>query len=219
MILTPWRDSGCPHREAARAWLADYYVAAGLGPVVYGDSDHEQFNRSAARNAAARASGADVLVFLDADALVTPGAIQSAARVARDTGRLVKPFRRAGFLTQEGTRRLLEEGRWPRTPDTEHGLTDDFVGLGWVIRADSFAKMGGWDEAFEGYGGEDNAFTRACEVVLGPVGSVAGAAYSLWHPGERVASEATWERTRAYWRLQSADDVRRMNGAAQPPPR
>ena len=209
-VLIPWRDPGCEVRRRSCEAVAEYY--AQVGDVVFGDSPAgAPFNVSAARNAAAAAGSSDVCVFIDADAVVDLDVLRSAVEVARRRPRLVKPFARAGYLSREASEAFLES-RSLVWEEWISGPEDAFCGLAWVIRRDAFAELGGFDPGFVGYGGEDNAFTAAAELFFGPQRSLSGVAASLWHPADRVASEGTWERTRAYWAMTSRDDYYRLRG-------
>ena len=203
-IVTPWRP-GDAWRQKSFDFCQQHYRNAGFETIA-ADSPQPEFNRSAARNHGAELAfeaDADVLAFIDADAYI-PNANQilEAAQIAVQSKRMVKPFSMAGFLTESSTANLYETNQvveeWINPP------THNFIGLGWVIPAAQFLRVGGFDEAFVGYGGEDNAFHTACELLLGPVTFVDGPAYSLYHPGEcRQASQETWERTRQYWAIKS----------------
>lgn len=203
-VLMPWRDSGCPHRRAAKEFLTRHYGP--VGPVITADSGHEPFHRAASRNTAARLTDADVLVFLDADAYVPLAQIEWAVNKARKADTLVKPYAAAGYLTQESSESLLRTGTFTR-PEWIHPPVSGFVGLAWVIRRDLFTKLGGFDEGFDaGYGGEDNAFAHACHVLLGPALSVPGVGASLWHPVERVTPQENLDRLERYETVWTWDD-------------
>lgn len=194
-ICVPWRDIGSPERNRAKDFVVDHY--ANLGPVILGDSGHDEFNRSASRNAAADLAGTDVLVFADADAYVPLAQIDAAARMARSTKRLVKPFTEAGYLTEAATERLLTDGvlveDWLNPP------ARGFVGLLWVMHREVFDTLVGFDENFVGYGGEDNAFCAAADNLIGPTDLIDGYGYSLWHPAERVTSQENLDRLNRYY--------------------
>lgn len=201
-ICVPWRDHGDNWRRLAFEAVTR---SVGDAKIIPGDSDPESpFNRSAARNNAAAAAAGDVLVFMDADVLIGTDALQDAIREARNAPGLVKPFARAGFLTKTATIRYYATG--VVTSDYLSDPVDGFIGLAWVIRRDLFDRMGGFDEKFVGYGGEDNAFSSACETLLGPTRFVGGTASALWHPATRNTSEQNMSRLHRYWRISTWDD-------------
>jgi len=67
------------------------------------------------------------------------------------------------------------------------------VGFLWVLPRASFEIMGGMDERWRGWGGEDSAFTIAADKVLGVHRSMAINVISLWHPRPRD------ERSQRIW--------------------
>lgn len=209
-ILIPWRATGCAARAESFDLLRRYYREHAT--VIAADSDPSQaFNVSAARNAAAAASTADVLVFLDADAFVSIAQVHAAVVVAAGTDALVKPFQWAGYLTEDCTRELWATGCEPIQPQWVNPPTEGFCGLGWAVSRRLFDAVDGFDPGFVGYGGEDNAFQAACELVSRRQQiCVPGWAYSLWHPADRTTSVTNWDRARAYWALTSIEDYRAL---------
>lgn len=118
-----------------------------------------------ARNHAARAGRGEVLVFLDVDCLPGPGTI---ARLADECqpGRVVMAEPR--YLPPSWTPNTSPES--VALPHHSRaglpvGRTDAwhmFWSLGFAMRADDFASVGGFDEGYSGYGGEDTDFAFAC---------------------------------------------------------
>ena len=194
-VVVPWRDSGCEFRREAWEHVNQIWREAGYF-VVSADSGHEPFNRSASRNLGADMTDAEVLIFCDADAVLPMESVAWAVEAARTAPGLVKPFSRAGFLTAEASRMYLDGG--PLVEEFLSPAVDEFSGLAWVVRRELLDKMGGFDEGFVGYGGEDDAFLHLCDTLLGETWWAAGTACSLWHPNERVTSQENLER---WWRM------------------
>jgi predicted glycosyltransferase involved in capsule biosynthesis len=76
-------------------------------------------------------------------------------------------------------------------------------------------EVGGFDERFVGWGGEDNAFWHACTVISGAEPArVPGYAYHLWHPAASNKRDAQYRTNRELWRRYSAAnteaDIRRI---------
>ncbi|MFJ4254670.1 galactosyltransferase-related protein [Microbacterium sp. NPDC090003] len=152
----------------------------------------------AARNAAAAealALGADLLVFLDVDCLPAPGLLQRYAEAARS--------RPDGLLCGPVT--YLHSVQRPRDPDDLAGLTrphpgrpnpaageivtamptqfDLFWSLSFAVTPSTWARLGGFDERYEGYGAEDTDLGRRARECGIPLLWVGGAhAYHQWHP-------------------------------------
>jgi hypothetical protein len=51
-----------------------------------------------------------------------------------------------------------------------------------MISRENFYKAGGFDERFNGWGYEDNAFMLMCETTIGSYVETDNKAYHLWHP-------------------------------------
>lgn len=194
-VVIPWRDSGCEFRREAYLHVTGLWREAGYF-VISVDSGDEPFNRSASRNLGAQMTDATVLVFADADAVLPMESVAWSVRAAQASNGLVKPFARAGFLTAEASRMYLDGG--PLVEEFMSPAVEEFSGLAWVIRREPLENLGGFDEGFVGYGGEDDAFLHLCDTLLAPTIFASGTASSLWHPNERRTSEENLHR---WWRM------------------
>ena len=193
----PWRDTGDPYRRAHFWYLRRYYERAGFR-VVVGDSPGE-FNRAAARNAGVKAATADVVAVVDADNLIPPQHIERAADLASLGGGWAKPFSRFGYLSPEATDWVYavegaEDSSTIRLTWEGDGPQADFNGGAYVISRLAWALVGGMDEAFTGWGAEDDAFTITATRVLGQPHIVDGLAVHLWHPAQRITSPENYAR-------------------------
>jgi hypothetical protein len=47
---------------------------------------------------------------------------------------------------------------------------------------EAFEAVGGWDERFRGWGGEDHSAMRAVDTLYGPHKTLPGQVLHLWHP-------------------------------------
>lgn len=148
-------------------------------------SEGERIPYSAARNAGAAAASGDHLAFCDADTIASPtfaGAI-GAALAEHDalcTGevRYLPP----GETTGVDFPTLLERSRAhphrepvPATGVALGGRHELVWGLCMAMRHSTFDLVGGFDEGYDGYAGEDTDLGRALAEVGVPVGLVADA--------------------------------------------
>ena len=209
-ILTYRGASGTERREnldAVLAWLAR---TPDLEVVVVEQDTHQSlvpplvherasvvfaynagpFNKAWGLNVGARASGGSVLLFGDADVIV-PGGLGDAARLCAGRAQVVKPYRDLIDLTSEASARVRELGADALAGhDAAFARNRDGIGErlslcgGWfAIRRDAFAALGGFDERFVGWGGEDDAMTTKVERVrLATFELDGGPALHLWHP-------------------------------------
>jgi GT2 family glycosyltransferase len=134
---------------------------------------------AAARNAAAKAAQGDILLFLDVDCIPMRGLIDAIGRACSSRDALIcAPVRYLGPKDARGewteTDLLSRSVGHPVRDFPATGLRmEDNPGLFWslvfAVRRETFFKLGGFDEAFTGYGGEDTDFgfrAREAQVPL-----------------------------------------------------
>lgn len=189
-VCTPWVDMGCPWRALAKEWTQRHWDSVGV-EVVYGTSEGEPVNRAAARNDAARKTDADVIVFADADTWIEADAFTLMVLCAADTNRLVHGYTRHVKLEKRTTLRLY---------NGEHVRAGTFVanqpsGVIAVSR-ELLELIGGHDERFVGWGGEDRAFQLACNAIAGMGSRISGDSYHCWHPNDPARGRATQQKRR-----------------------
>jgi GT2 family glycosyltransferase len=165
---------------------------------------------AAARNAGARRAtqaGADVLVFLDVDCIPSPGLVERYATVAGSAGDDGRPGSPTGPAAYAGAVHYLPPrptGRRHYGPEdlassTPHparpSLTgtvvqaaDDirlFWSLSFAMSAGDWEQVGGFDEGYLGYGGEDTDYAMRVQAAGGRLLWVGdAAAYHQHHPVE-----------------------------------
>jgi glycosyl transferase family 7 (putative galactosyltransferase) len=123
------------------------------------------FNRSASINQAAKGHW-DVAVILDSDTIVDADEVRAAVALAAESGELVLPFHLRNMLSAEGTKEILGDyvGSWNRWVKLRER---DRVSCCVVVPRGLWDEVGGFDERFEGWGGEDEAFHAACTLLKG----------------------------------------------------
>lgn len=149
-------------------------------------ADPYVLNLSRARNAGRAAADADVTVFLDVDCAPTVSLVADyLARVRQRPGVWSGPVGylppgvrpRPDQLSALPTARF-QDGR-PQPGQGDGRLADIamFWSLSFAVDRNSWNAIGGFDEKFEGYGGEDTDFARAATA----------AGVELWCSGAAVA--------------------------------
>lgn len=184
-------------------WFDDHGDGPDLCVLAMGRSpdDGDRLPLARARNlgaAAAMADGAELLVFLDVDCIPGPGLIEgyrSAALDASSAGHLL--CGPVTYLPPPGPRgydlaRLpLLDAPHPARPApppgtvTFGGAYELFWSLSFAVEPRTWRAIGGFDEAYTGYGGEDTDYgqrARRAGVELAWVGSAR--AYHQHHPVE-----------------------------------
>lgn len=136
------------------------------------------FNRSAAINRAAEGEW-DFAVILDSDTILDAEQVISGIEKAEETGCLVLPYKLRNMLSEPGTQAILGgyAGNW------EHWVTArerDRVSCCAIVPRALWDAAGGFDERFEGWGGEDEAFEHTCRTFA-HTNRLAGAVWHLHH--------------------------------------
>lgn len=183
VVLVPYRsDRG--HRDRLWQHLKTHYWADLPYPLIVGHHDDGPFNRSAAINTAARSAGDwDVAIIADSDTWVPVSQLTDAVRQAGTGGQLVSALTAVAELDARCTAEILSgcvdflniglERVRSGELDTQSSML--------AVPRKLWDRIGGFDEKFAGWGGEDNAFWRAAAILGGPPHRVPGYAYHLWH--------------------------------------
>jgi hypothetical protein len=221
-ILIPFR---CPDIANPRVrnveWLKRYWAAQlPAAEIIIGDdpSANLLFSKSVAvNNAAARAKG-DVFVIVDADGYIAADAVLYCAEEIRHARKIRQrlwfvPYRQFYRLTQKASDILLQSSpvsphKFPTPLQQEYILndTDPMIGHWYgamiqIMPREAFEIVGGWDERFRGWGGEDHAAMRATDTLYWNHKTLPGQVLHVWHPqlspsGEKVLvnwKERMWE--------------------------
>ena len=139
------------------------------------------WRKSWAFNLGARAASGNILVFHDGDIICPTG--YSKALLTSIDGYEAASIQRFLFnLNQTDTERIFQTQQWPTCLQPER-VRQNWEGGTIAVRRETFFELGGYDEAFVGWGGEDNEFFNRCSGVkhltYGCVPFV-----HLWHPSQ-----------------------------------
>ena len=172
------------------------------------------FNKGWGLNVGARLASGSELAFLDADVLVGKSLDNAFALCAREFA-MVKPYVRLADLTRAQTRALRAGTLVPLAIDPRRqareaiGESTVLCGGLFVLRRDAFMHIGGFDERFVGWGGEDDAMTIKVERArLSCVELDDEIALHLWHPRSR---STTMRQPHYAQNLALLDDYRRYS--------
>ncbi|MEQ9409410.1 MAG: galactosyltransferase-related protein [Fuerstiella sp.] len=121
------------------------------------------WRKSWALNQGARLASGEILVFHDGDIVCPAGYAQALLAQMKDAG--AASIQRFLFnLNQGDTQRLFDSGSWPENFQPER-IRQNWEGGTIAVRREAFFELGGYDEAFVGWGGEDNEFFNRCRAV------------------------------------------------------
>lgn len=148
------------------------------------------FNKSWGFNVGAQFSHAPVLAFGDGD-VICDATWRESVRLVREELAIAKPYRHVVDLTSHESMQV-RQGLWnfvpQRAPDAPRSREAQgeylvFAGGLFLVRREVFARVGGFDERFVGWGGEDNAMSLRLTAAGVPMGGLDLApALHLWHP-------------------------------------
>lgn len=204
IVIVPYRPDG-GHRDRLWRHLLDHYWAPLPYRVMVGSHTDGPFNRSAAINAAA-AGDWQVAVIADSDTWVPHHQLTAAITTAARTGLLVAAFTAVVEIDRNCTVSLLRGGTSLGSFGIEKvrtGRLDTQSSMLAVPRA-LWDRVGGFDEHFAGWGGEDNAFWKAATLLGGEPRRIPGNAYHLWHPSAADKRSATYQANLARWKRYAA---------------
>lgn len=182
IVIVPYRpDHG--HRDQLWAFLHKHYWASLGFQVVVGEHTDGPFNRSKAVNQAANRNW-DYAVIADADTWVPERQLRLAHMTARISGKLVAAFDTVIEIAQPSTLSLLSgqlgfEDTFHTVRARRRPLETQSSML--VVPRTLWDQIGGMDERFTGWGGEDNALWKHAELAAG-TSRIPGNAYHMWHP-------------------------------------
>ncbi|WP_375290956.1 galactosyltransferase-related protein [Qipengyuania sp.] len=185
----------CPDELVVAVMQNEFYALPEAPfPVRQIDVSGQSIPLARARNTAARAASGDLLIFLDVDCIPHPdlvGDYQRAAETDRgvfmgEVGYLPEGATAGGIDYERFETLAVKHSERAGPPTAPTGYCEDyrcFWSLNFALAAETFAKSGGFDESYVGYGGEDTDFGRCLTSAGINLWWVRGArAYHQYHP-------------------------------------
>jgi GT2 family glycosyltransferase len=180
------------------------------------------FNRSWGLNVGGRMARATVLLLLDGDILLDTRAVEAAVEACHHGVSAVNPYSELIDLSASDSDDICA-GRRDLTQAQEHRRnrlwTNEsicFCGGAFLVDSDFYREIGGQDERFEGWGGEDDAMSVKIDRLAPRAMTLAGArAYHLYHPrrGDEVYGTRAYLNNKALadtYCAMSVDDLKRL---------
>ncbi len=199
-VVIPWRPA--PSRLEAFDRVVGWYQENLRGVAVETiDTDDVPFVLAACRNAAMRDAPPDTVVVIgDADTIPERAPLLAAIRAAATSGVVHLPYDEYRWLGPAGTAEFLA-GADLDTCAVEQYVHTACSGI-YVATPRNWARHGGQDEGFQGWGFEDAAWNLAHRTLLGaPPRRHRGRVYALHHdsaPREGLRYAANAARMERY---------------------
>jgi hypothetical protein len=151
----------------------------------------DPYNRSWTLNAGARMAEGEVLILHDNDMLCPAGYAAEALARAREGWAFQQLKRFTFYLGEHDSAALFAGG--PLRTDVPSTVVQNLHGASIAASREAYFEIGGFDESFLGWGGEDNEFWDRAETT----GRVYAFGYlpfiHLWHapqPGKQLGNDA-----------------------------
>ena len=164
----------------------EYYSKLSF-PIFYGDTSTEQVNRSVMRNNAVKEINYydyNLILFFDVDIIVPYQQIQQAIDLAHESNEMVIMYSYLILMSEMTTNQFYRDNFL----EDKHGTQVKHPPSGaFIVPRNIWEAVGGQDERFTTWGGEDRAFYFACAAVKNKreVRRIQGKAWHLWHPQKR----------------------------------
>lgn len=211
-------------RERSFNWLLRRYGDLLPGAQIVIGTSQEPFNRAEARNQAFAQSTGDVLLIADADTVFHADQVEAAVNMLKGQRTWVIPYTWYYNLSKEATESILnlecnEVILEPTSPSSYEHKIESWAGL-LVMHREAFETVNGYDERFQGWGYEDNAFRFALDTLWGPHKRLSwGYCLHLWHSApesERFGQPKISENRALFRDYEAANgDPERMRAVVQ----
>ena len=223
-VIIPWRERHLDPLRSANLHRVQEHWQQYPARTIIADDGREgvaQFNRSAAYNRAVAQTDADVLVFTEADILISSRQVDAAVDLARAASGLVVPFSEFLALSPEDSVEIRAHRCDPNNcvAPVVKGYRGS-IGAVNVMSRQTYDLVGGYDEHFEGAWYDDDAMLIAFNICAGPTRWVDGPAYHLYHwsggrgkhlsPADRAATARNRSRLTRYRRANTAEQIRAL---------
>jgi predicted glycosyltransferase involved in capsule biosynthesis len=151
-------------------------------------SGKEDYNRSAAFNLGARHAQGDTLLLHDNDMIVPSDYCLKIRDLSRLGYEAINIKRFVFYLNQNDSRRIMDSIEYLKDCTPVYVVQNLEAGGSVAINKDAYFSVGGMDERFIGWGGEDNEFWERCGQLKRWIWGFAPIIH-LWHESQPLKLE------------------------------
>lgn len=156
------------------AWIRHVFVAAEPG---------NPYNRSFTFNQGALYARGNILLLHDNDMLIPAKYVSNIAQIVNNGYQVVNPKRYVFYLTKIHTAEIVNGTKTFSSSAPDYIVQNLEAGGSMAITLDSYVSLGGMDESFVGWGGEDNEFWERCRTLRTWIWGYEPVIH-LWHPSQ-----------------------------------
>lgn len=171
------------------------------------------YNRSWAFNEGAKIAEGKLLIFHDNDLLIPKDYVRGCYTVMQNGYEVINLKRFIFYLTEKHSKKTFEREQLIMDTPPEWIMQNATGGGSIAIKRHSFFEIGGFDEEFVGWGGEDDEFwERAQTLKVWPFGSFP--LIHLWHPAQTEKYKGiladTYKRYRSLSEIAPRERIKRL---------
>ncbi len=160
------------------------------------------FNRSWGFNIGCRNANSNIICLADGDILINKSNLVNSFKLCYHRYDAVNPYGKILDLTQQETQTLngagLNKLHWSGLLSTTGKVRPgtSFCGGVVVFRKNIYEQIGGFDERFQGWGGEDDAMTIKLNLLVKNTYQSSSYAFHLWHKSDsnNITSQESYKK-------------------------
>lgn len=179
--------------EHDRVPIYERVCPSGIKYIFRQRDDDEPFNKSMLMNLGVDHAEARYVLLHDADIVLPATYVESILEKLESGWEAVQPIRFLFCLDQLGSDLFMQSGG-NSIPEHVDSVLQNFPGGSTALRKKTYWALGGHDETFQGWGGEDLEFVERLSTARLFQGAYCPAIH-LWHPPSPKKANGDWNRT------------------------
>jgi hypothetical protein len=162
-------------------WVRYLFIETGNDSTVY--------NRSASFNLGAKNAKGKILILHDNDMLIPKKYCKNIVGIVNHGYEVVNLKRFVFYMSRTHTNDIITSTKYITAQAPEYIIQNLEAGGSMAITKEAYSYIGGMDEAFVGWGGEDVEFWKRCSVLKRWIWAYEPIVH-LWHPSQPLKEKA-----------------------------